>query len=320
MDEGSGPDRGGPQAHAVLGNGFSPVVAHTESAHRPRAPIAYDCVKLIFVRAGSAIVFSEFGERPVTVGDVVLLAANTLCGAQPEEWLTATTLYLDRDYVVDQVFWQHAAILTDRLEAQDFLAARYAEPAQILRLGEHRAGYLMPWLDELGRLSLDGPAPEQFYRMQALLFAVLDVVSPFVETTKTRRSPTQRKATLPGTPALRRLAPLRSEARAVADLLRENPARPWTLSELAGAVHLSPSQLGRVFVDAYGKTPMTYLTTLRAEHLARLLRETDLPIEAAMEEVGWHSRGHAARLFRQAIGITPTRYRLRVRQPRHPVG
>lgn len=60
---------------------------------------------------------------------------------------------------------------------------------------------------------------------------------------------------------------------------------------------------------------MTFLTTLRAEHLARLLRETNLPIEAAMGEVGWHSRGHAARQFRQAVGLTPARYRQRVRQP-----
>ena len=119
---------------------------------------------------------------------------------------------------------------------------------------------------------------------------------------------------------MRRLAPLRAEARTAADLLREDPARSWTLAELAQTVHLSPSQLGRVFVEAYGKTPLTYLTTLRAEHLARLLRETDLPIEQAMTEVGWHSRGHAARLFRQAVGLTPTRYRQRVRQPRHAAG
>ncbi len=289
-----------------------PIAARTECLHRPRAPVAYDCVKLIFVRAGSALLFSEFGERPIRVGDVVLLAANTLCGAEPEEWLTATTLYLDRDYVVDQVFWQHAAILADRLAAKDFLAARYAEPAQVLRLGEHRAGYLMPWLDELGRLSLDGPTPARFYRMQALLFAVLDVVTPFVATTTARESPTQRKATWPGTATLR-LAPLRAEARTAADLLREDSARRWTLPDLAAAVHLSPSQLGRVFVDAYGKSPMTYLTTLPAEHLARLLRETDLPIEQAMAKVGWHSRGHAARLFRQAVGLSPTRYRQRSR-------
>lgn len=33
-----------------------------------------------------------------------------------------------------------------------------------------------------------------------------------------------------------------------------------------------------------------------------------------MREVGWHSRDHAARIFRQAIGVTPTRYRQLSRQ------
>ncbi|UAL30426.1 AraC family transcriptional regulator [Nocardioides rotundus] len=288
---------------------FLPVLARTRAIHRPIGPVAYDCVKLIFVRHGSAILLSEFGEKPVTVGDVVMLGASTLCGSEPEGSITVTTLYLDRDYIIDQVFWQHAAFFTDRWQAQDFIDERYSEPAQILRIGEGRAGMLMPWLDELVALSLDGPAPERFYRLQALLFAVLDVITPYVTTTPARQTATQRKTTHPGMPRHRQFTPLRAEAQQAAKLMAEQPARRWTLPELAGAVHLSPSQLGRVFTDAYGKTPMTYLTTLRAEHLARLLRETDLPIEQAMVQVGWHSRGHAARLFRQAVGITPARYR-----------
>ena len=48
--------------------------------------------------------------------------------------------------------------------------------------------------------------------------------------------------------------------------------------------------------------------------LVRTLRETDLPIEAAMREVGWCSRGHAARMFRHAVGVTPTRYRMMIRK------
>lgn len=306
-----GPDSPGRE---TTGRGFSPVVARTESIHRPRDPIAYDCVKLIFVRSGSAILLSEFGEKPVAVGDAVALGANTLCGSEPEGWITVTTLYLDRDYIIDQVFWQHAALLADRLDAQGFADELYSEPAQILLLGEDRAGMLMPWLDEMVALSIDGPLPESFYRLQALLFAVLDVITPFVKTTPVRRTQSQRLATWPGLPHHRRFAPLRTEAREAAGLLRTATARRWTLHALARAVHLSPSQLGRVFVDAYGKTPMTYLATLRAQELARLLRETNLPIEVAMREVGWHSRGHAARLFRQCVGASPTRYRQLVRQ------
>lgn len=288
---------------------FTPIIARTQSIRAAISPIAYDCVKLIFVRHGSAILLSEFGEKHVAVGDAIALGANTLCGSEPEGLITVTTLYLDRDYVIDQVFWQHSALLADRLAAQDFADELYSEPAQILRVGGDRTGMIMPWLDEMVALSLDGLSPERFYRMQALLFAVLDVVTPYIRTSRLRRSYTQRKTTRPGLPRHRRFIPLRVEARAAIGLLRDAPAERWTLHELAGAVHLSPSQLGRVFVDAYGKTPMTYLATLRAEHLARLLRETDLPIEVAMRKVGWHSRGHAARMFRQCVGVTPTRYR-----------
>ena len=150
--------------------------------------------------------------------------------------------------------------------------------------------------------------------MQALLFGVLDIVSPYVKTSPVRRTSNLRRTGRPGTPRHRRFTPLRDEAREALHLLRDAPADDWTLGRLAAAINLSPSQLGRIFVDAYGKTPMTYLTTVRAEHLARLLRETDLSIEAAMREVGWRSRGHAARMFRHAVGVTPTRYRLMIRQ------
>ncbi|MBF4462627.1 helix-turn-helix transcriptional regulator [Rathayibacter sp. VKM Ac-2878] len=290
--------------------GFEPLVARSRTIHAPIAPIAYDCVKLIFVRDGSAILFSEFGEKPVKVGDVVALAANTLCGSDPEGSITVTTLYLDRDYIVDQVFWQHAALLADRLDAQDFTDELYSEPAQILHLGENRAGMLMPWLDELVALSIGGASSDRFFRMQALLFAVLDVTIPYVKSTSVRRTSSQRKTSRrPGPPSLRQFAPLRAEARQALELLRDRPDERWTLQDLASAVHLSPSQLGRVFVDAYGKTPMTYLSTVRAENLARLLRETDVPVEAAMRQVGWLSRGHASRIFREAVGVTPVRYR-----------
>ena len=59
----------------------APLLARTRTIHRPVGPMAYDCVKVIVVRDGSAILFSEFGQQPVTIGDVILLGANTLCGS-----------------------------------------------------------------------------------------------------------------------------------------------------------------------------------------------------------------------------------------------
>ncbi|MGP5008843.1 helix-turn-helix domain-containing protein [Brachybacterium tyrofermentans] len=72
-----------------------------------------------------------------------------------------------------------------------------------------------------------------------------------------------------------------------------SPARGRLVSQ-AKADH---TQLSRVFVDAYGKTPLTYLTMLRVEEMARLLRETDLAIAEAGRRVGWRSRNHASAAF-----------------------
>lgn len=126
---------------------FRAILARIYTAHHPVGPVAYDCVKVIVVRDGSAVLFSEFGQKPVMVGDVVTLGANTLCGCEPEGHITVTTVYLDTDYVIDQVFWQHVGLVRDRLDAQDFAETLYAEPAQILHLGEDRVGLLMPWLE-----------------------------------------------------------------------------------------------------------------------------------------------------------------------------
>lgn len=288
---------------------FSPIIARTQTIHEAIEPIAFDCVKFIIVRAGSALLFSEFGARHVNLGDVVVLAANTLCGAEPEGWVSTTTLYLDRDYVIDQVFWQYAARFKDRLDASIFLDANYAEPAQVVRMGDDRAGLLMPWLDELAALSVEGLPAVHFYRAQALVSAVLDVIVPHLAVTDERISSTQRSTVVPSAPRHRVFRPVRDEARRVAELIAGELDRRWSVPELAGAVHLSPSQLRRVFTASFGKSPIAYLTMLRAERMALLLKVTDSPISVIAASVGWGDPDFAAQQFRRSIGVAPSEYR-----------
>ncbi|WP_208605954.1 helix-turn-helix domain-containing protein [Streptomyces albus] len=284
-------------------------MARTTAHHEPIAPTAFDFVRVTVVRSGSAILLSEFGQKPVNIGDVALFGANTLCGIEPENHITMTAIYLDADYVVDQVFWQHVGILRDRQDAREFVETAYTEPAQILRLGEDRAGMLMPWLDELVALSVQSRPVDTFYRTQALWFSVAHVIAPFVRTSPVRTSSTERTSTWPAAPRHRQFAPLRVEAQRVAELLRADPARRWSVTELARAVHLSKSQLGRVFVEAYGKSPIAYLTMLRTERMAALLRTTDTPIARIAHDVGWADPDFASRQFRRSVGITPSHYR-----------
>ena len=289
--------------------GFAPILARNRIIVQPVGPLAYDCVQVIVVRDGSAILFSEFKQKLVKSGDVILLGANTLLGGEPEGRATVTTVYLDTDYLIDQIFWQHVGILRDRLDAQCFAETMYAEPAQVLHIGEDRAGMLMPRLDELVALSIDGRFAENFNRMQALWFSIAHVVTPFVKTSPIRTSPTQRATAIPSLPRVRRFAPLRTEARKVAELLRTDPARRWSVSDLADEVHLSKSQVNRIFVEAYGKSPIAYLTMQRAERMAHLLRTTSRSVAAIAQEVGWSDPDFAARQFRRGVGLTPSDYR-----------
>lgn len=290
-------------------NTFHPIVGQTCLLCHPVGPVAFDCVRFVAVRDGSAILCSESGKTPVTIGDVVLLYTDILCAAEPEGCFTATMICTDIDYLVDQVFWQHAGLLSDRLDARKLFEKLYVEPVQILHIGEDYTHAIAPWLDELVRLTTKGDYVKRFHRIQALWSFLADAIIPFIKVNQVRISPSQRERQQPMPPRHRHFVPLRSEARIVAGLFREDPVRHWTIKELSDRVHLSGSQLSRVFADAYGKTLMAYLTMIRVEELARLLRETDLLVEDAIEKVGWHSMSYAIRIFRRYIGITPGVYR-----------
>ena len=92
-----------------LSSGFHPLVARTPTVQSPVGPVAYDCVKFIIIRDGTAIVFSEFGQQSVSFGDTVLVGPSVLFGVEPEGRVTVTTGYIDSDMALDQFFWQYSA-------------------------------------------------------------------------------------------------------------------------------------------------------------------------------------------------------------------
>lgn len=275
----------------------------------PWGPHCYDFTKFIVVREGSALTRSGSDEGFANVGDVLLLSANMPLEVHPEECAVVTVIALDTDYLLDQLFWQHAPLLIDRLSARTLADTLYAEPVQLLRVGEACTLRLEPWLDELVALSAAENYFERFHRVQTLWFSIIDQIAPFVRATPARIEQVGRSWVRPAGQRDRPLLPLRAEARQVWELLRANLRRSWLLPELAAEVHISVRQLTRVFIDAYGKTPLAYQTMLRVEAMAALLRETDLTVIEIARMVGWESRNRATKAFREAVGITPSQYR-----------
>lgn len=61
-----------------------PLVAHARTSRLPVSQSAYDCVTVLLMRDGSAFFESGERQRPISVGDCVLIAPNTPTAYQAE--------------------------------------------------------------------------------------------------------------------------------------------------------------------------------------------------------------------------------------------
>ena len=77
-------------------------------------------------------------------------------------------------------------------------------------------------------------------------------------------------------------------------LLHEEPARPWTVAELASSVGASRAALARRFNDVVGEPPMTFLASWRLALASDLLREPGATVTSVEHSAG---RQHAPRLW-----------------------
>lgn len=285
------------------------------TTHRRITPAAsYDCVRFVIVRDGSVLLTGTDPLVSAVAGDVLMVAPNAPFGYEPEGIVTVTTVAVDTDYLVEQFFWQHTDVLADRLAAHDHAARRYPEPLRVLHIGETALECLGPLLDDLEALT----DPEQrnetrFFRVQALLFTMLGLLAPHIApapipVAEERDVGRCRDRSLSRWALLR---PARAEAREAAEVMRASLVRQWRVDDLAAHVCLSSSQFERVFKEHYGLSPMAYLTMLRVQEMARLLRTTDLLVRQICPLIGWRSSHHPVRHFRHYYGVTPTQYRRR---------
>lgn len=88
-----------------------------------------------------------------------------------------------------------------------------------------------------------------------------------------------------------------------------SPATPWTVAQLAAAGGVSRTAFARQFRALVGEPPLTYLTRWRMTIAARLLRETNLPIESIAARVGYGSPFAFGKAFKRSMGDAPGAYR-----------
>ena len=117
-----------------------------------------------------------------------------------------------------------------------------------------------------------------------------------------------------------------SDIRTIPDKLRKavgyiskNFSKTITLDELAAYCAISKSQLIRYFKQAFGKTPLNYITDYRIAKTKELIfNYPHLTLKEISYELGFDNQHYFSRVFRNQTGETPTHYRDRTLNYKEP--
>jgi AraC-like DNA-binding protein len=96
--------------------------------------------------------------------------------------------------------------------------------------------------------------------------------------------------------------------RRVLGVLSEDPARAWSLAELASALGHSPRTLQRRLAED-GLSLSLAVANVRIGEACRLLGSTDTSLSLVGLLAGYADPSHFTREFRRRVGMTPTQYR-----------
>lgn len=93
-----------------------------------------------------------------------------------------------------------------------------------------------------------------------------------------------------------------------AEFIDQNIKNKMTLEQVCKGVHISASQLNRIFNENAGTSVMDYITCSKLEKAKELLRESTMNISQISSEFGFSSIHYFSRLFKQKYGIAPREY------------
>ncbi len=264
------------------------------------------------VLAGSAMFEDPFGSRPrrLVAGDIVLLphgSAHTLNDGSgetpvPSRQRRGLTLTVDENDGTGE----RLDILCGRFvlsRAHEKLIRDYLPVHLVISAAEHTAGTARPGTSAqlanlVGLVRLESASENLGGR------AMLDALSTAMFALTLRLASEAADApdgllALAGQP---RLAP------ALTALFNE-PARAWTLPELAALCAMSRATFIRQFQQHLGRSAADLLIDIRMTIAANQLRTSSVSTGAVADEVGYQSEAAFQRAFKQHMGTTPAQYR-----------
>lgn len=271
----------------VLHRSRWPFSVTRATSDQPSERVADDRLKLMFVTHGSARFAYRGGASDLRAGDYAVLDHGEWVQCSPAGTVSITTVHADPMYLNERSVWSSSV-------------------AQILRPCLTNAP-----LDPVPPFQIGTLTPTQYLAADTLLRSLLNRQPDETTTPRSLLSTTADLAQLFDVMADSHVTfGAGATVLKATHLLSSHLAEAWTIEKLARAVTVSISQLNRLFREQLEMSPAAFLRALRARKMAELLRTTSLTIEHAARQVGWLDPSHAARSFRQEIGLTPRQFRV----------
>lgn len=95
----------------------------------------------------------------------------------------------------------------------------------------------------------------------------------------------------------------------VVDTVLEDPGAPHTVESLADTAAMSRSAFAEQFSASFERSPMSFVNHVRMQRAAQLLKVGQLSMDEIAKNVGYASRSHFSRAFRDHAGMPPAEFR-----------
>jgi AraC family transcriptional regulator, activator of mtrCDE len=201
-------------------------------------------------------------------------------------------------------------------EALDMLCGRFVvAPPHDRLIRSYLPSELVVRTEDIGIAAQTLPQAERLSRLVALMRAetmendvgsgaILNALSSalFALTLRAAGEAGQARTGVLALAAHPRLAP-------AAAAMFNDPARAWTLPELATLCSMSRATFMRHFQSSLGHSAMDLLTDIRMSAAANALRKSTLSAEAVADLVGYQSVSAFRRVFAERMGMTPGDWR-----------
>ncbi|GLX71416.1 AraC family transcriptional regulator [Paenibacillus glycanilyticus] len=269
-----------PHAFPIVISQSEGVTPHFQRLHWHTA------LEINYISRGSGYYLINGTRHDFREGDIILINSNDLHRAFEQEELVMTVIMFDPAYFALEQRYDPELLIPFREIGLRFDNLLDRDHPMLSRLGaailEMRSEYIR-----------QEPHYEAVVRSQ--LVAFMAFVNRYFAKEQERNH-----AHLRGMEVIRQAL----------NLLEADIAYPWSLKELAAAVHLSPSRFSALFVQTVGTSPMDYLIQLRLSAAVNLLETSDKKMIEIAELSGFRNLSNFNRLFKQHIGKQPSEIRL----------